>query len=321
MRYLFSLIALLGLVMAGSLPTVAPQRQIEADGAVNDIVLSDDGALIAGTDHGSLQRIDLQSFKVETLLHLPQVKDFMGDKIDDKVFSVDELGGRYLILSDSGQGGFSDLRILENGKVTKLFGAEERHSIVKARFVDKNHILYATLGNEAVLYEIGTGKELYREQLSESKFSDFSMDSRRKRAVFGCESGELTVIETATGKILKRIEKLHVDNVFSVDIRQDWVIAGAQDRRASYYNLSSGEHGYFKSDFLIYAVALSPAAKTAAYAMHDDNSITLYHLDTKTPFALLKGQKSILTRIVFKDETTLFSASHDPSIMLWKIKP
>jgi WD40 repeat protein len=320
MRFIFTLLTLVGFALAASLPVITPRHQIEADGAVNDIVLSDDGALIAGTDHGSLQRIDLKTLKVETLFHLPQVKDFMGDLIDDKVFSVDELGGRYLILSDSGQGGFSDLRILEGGKARKLFGAQARHTVIKARFIDKDHILYATLGNEAVLYEISSGKELYRRQLSESKFSDFALDAARKRAVFSCESGVLTVIDTATGKTLKSIDKLHVDNVFSVDIRKDWVVAGGQDRRASYTNLSTGERGYFKSDFLIYAVALSPSAKTAAYAMHDDNSITLYHLSTKTPFALLKGQKSILTRIVFQDERTLFSASHDPMIMLWKIQ-
>ncbi len=320
MRFILTLFLIAGFAFAASLPIITPQRQIEADGAVNDIVLSSDGALIAGTDHGSLQRIDLKSFELETLFHLPQVKDFMGDLIDDKIFSVDEFEGRYLILSDSGQGGFSDLRILEKGNPRLLIGSKDRQTIIKARFIDKDHILYATLGNEAVLYEISSAKEIYRKQLSESKFSDFALDKNRKRAIFGCESGVLTLIDTATGKILKSIDKLHVDNIFSVDIRKNWVIAGGQDRRASYYNLSFAKGGYFKSDFLVYAVALSPSSKRAAYAMHDDNSITIYRLDTKVPFALLKGQKSIMTRMLFKDETTLISASHDPMIMLWKIK-
>ena len=319
MRRFFFLFLTLATWLAAGLPTVTPVRQIEADGAVNDIVLAD-GALLMGTDHGSLQRVDLKSFKVTTLLHLPQVKDFMGDAIDDKVFSIDEIDGRYLILSDSGQGGFSDLRIMEGGKVTQLLSAADRENIIKARFIDKNRILYATLGNEAVLYDAAAKKELYRHQLNESKFSDFALDAGRKRAVFGGESGVLTVIDTASGKILKTLEKLHVDNVFSVDIRREWVVAGGQDRRASYANLTTGEHGYFQSDFLVYAVALSPSAHTAAYAMHDDNSITVYNLETKTPRLLLKGQKSILTRILFADEQTLFSASHDPTVMMWKLK-
>jgi len=150
MRYILTLFLFANFAFAASLPIVTPQHQIEADGAVNDIVLSSDGALIAGTDHGSLQRIDLKSFRVETLFHLPQVKDFMGDLIDDKIFCVDEFDGRYLILSDSGQGGFSDLRILEKGKPRLLIGAKDRQTIIKARFIDKDHILYATLGNEAV---------------------------------------------------------------------------------------------------------------------------------------------------------------------------
>ncbi len=317
-------LGILPLLLSGclmALTPMSPVKQIEADGAVNDLAFGKDRAtLLMGTDHGSLQSVDLQSFKITTLLTLPQVKDFMGDKIDDKVFSIDYLDGRYLILSDSGEGGFSDLRILENGKAKKLFGAEARHAVIKARFIDKDHILYATLGNEAVLYEISTGKEIYRRQLSESKFSDFSLDARRKRAVFGCESGVLTVIDTATGKTLKSIDKLHVDNIFSVDIKKDWVVAGGQDRRASYYNLKTGEHGYFSSDFLVYAAALNPSANRAAWAMHDDNSITVYNLETKSPLFLLKGQKSILTHMIFRDDTTLFSASHDPMVMMWKLK-
>ncbi|WP_292655933.1 WD40 repeat domain-containing protein [Nitratifractor sp.] len=319
MKRVLSVLLVAATWLTAGLPTLAPVRQIEADGAVNDIVLAD-GTLLMGTDHGSLQQVDLQSFKVTTLLHLPQVKDFMGDLIDDKVFSVDEKGGRFLILSDSGQGGFSDLRILENGKVTLLLGASDRQNIIKARFIDKNRILFATLGNEAVLYDIAAKKEIYRRQLNESKFSDFSLDAARKRAVFGGESGVLTVIDTASGKILKTLEHVHVDNIFSVDIRRDRIVAGGQDRRASYADLSTGEHGYFQSDFLVYAVALSPSARYAAYAMHDDNSITVYDLESKTPRYLLKGQKSILTRILFADEQTLFSASHDPMVMMWKLK-
>ncbi|WP_456431449.1 WD40 repeat domain-containing protein [Nitratifractor sp.] len=315
MRTLLALLCVLTVLGAG---TLTPVRQIEADGAVNDLVIRD-GALLMGTDHGSLQRLDLKTLRLETLFHLPQITDFMGDKIDDKVFSVDGIDGRYLILSDSGKGGFSDLRILEGGKATRIFGAADRHTIIKARFIDKDHILYATLGNEAVLYEIPTKKEIYRRKIGGSKFSDFALDAARRRAVFGDESGVVSVLDTKTGKILQTIEGVHVDNVFSVDIRKDWVVAGGQDRRASYANLATGEKGYFKSDFLVYAAALSPDARLAAYAMHADNSITVYDLGTRSPRYLLKGQKSILTRIVFEDGKTLFSASHDPVVMMWKL--
>ncbi len=314
----FSLIFIASYLVA-SITTINPAKEIEADGIVNDIVLSNN-SLLMGTDHGSLQVADLKTFKVKTLFHLPKIKDFMGDPIDDKVFSVDEFDGRFLILSDSGVGGFSDLRIMEGTKITQLINADDRQNIIKARFISKDRILYATLGNEAVLYDIKAKKEIYRKQINESKFSSFALDSKRQRAVFGGESGELTLIDTASGKILKRVNNIHVDNIFSVAICKDWIIAGGQDRRASYFNISTGEHGYFKSNFLVYAVALSPSAHLGAYAMHDDNTITIYNLANKTESYLLKGQKSILSRIIFADEDTLFSASHDSTVMMWKLK-
>ncbi|WP_457605797.1 WD40 repeat domain-containing protein [Nitratifractor sp.] len=312
------IIALMALGLQAGLPVLHPAAQIEADGAVNDIVLRD-GALLMGTDHGSLQSVDLKTHEVKTLVTLKKIKDFMGDMIDDKVFSVDKAGDRYLILSDSGEGGYSNLEILEGGKLKRLYGAEDQRAIIKARFIDSDHILLGYLSDEVGLYEVSSGKEVWHRQLEPSKFSDFDIDSEKKRAVFSCESGVLTVIDTHTGKTLARIDKINVDNVFSVAIEKNWVVSGGQDRRAGYDNLATGEHGYFSSDFLVYAVALSPSSEIAAYAMHDDNSITLYHLATKSPFLLLKGQKSILTRIVFADEKTLYSASHDPIVMEWKL--
>ncbi len=316
--FLSTLILLTTYLMAGG-KTLNPIKEIEADGIVNDIVLKDNTLLIA-TDHGSLQSVDLKSFKITTLLHLPKVKDFMGDPIDDKVFSVDKIANRYLILSDSGEGGFSDLRVMEGSKVTKLLGASNRQNIIKAKFITKDKILYATLGNEVVLYDIKSKKEIYRHQINDSKFSNFALDRNRKRGVFASESGEIVVIDVENAKVLKRIKGLHLDNIFSVAISKDWIVAGGQDRRASYFNLSSSEKGYFKSNFFVYAVAISPLAKLGAYAMNDDNSITIYDLLNKSMLYTLKGQKSVLTKIIFADENTLFSASHDSTIMMWKLK-
>jgi WD40 repeat protein len=53
--------------------------------------------------------------------------------------------------------------------------------------------------------------------------------------------------------------------------------------------------------------------------MDEKNNIYIYNTDTKANIAILKGQKSTLNVIIFKDENHLFSASDDNTIMAWKL--
>ena len=318
-----SISLLIGLLFASftlfAAETVTPYKELVADDAVNDIVVRD-GMLIAGTEHGSLMSFELESGKGQTLLTLPKIEDFMGDMIDDKIFTVDYIGGRYLIHSDSGEGGFSDVYLFEEGKLKKLIGADSRLAIIKARFIDKDHILFADLGSVLYLYDIPKKKIVYSKAVSGSKFSDFALEKSRKRVVLGGESGVLRVVDVKSGKILRKIEKLHVDNVFSVAFSADIVSAGGQDRRASHYDLKSGRGDYIKGKFLVYATAISPQGKYIAYALDPDNSIAVFERNGMLKRYLLKGQKSILTAIRFVDENTLVSSSHDDTIMVWKLK-
>jgi len=55
--------------------------------------------------------------------------------------------------------------------------------------------------------------------------------------------------------------------------------------------------------------------------MDEKNNISIYDTISKSKIALLKGQKSTLNVIIFKDENRLFSASDDSTILVWNIKP
>jgi WD40 repeat protein len=54
--------------------------------------------------------------------------------------------------------------------------------------------------------------------------------------------------------------------------------------------------------------------------MDEKNNITIYKTSSKSKIATLKGQKSTLNVMIFKDENILFSASDDSTIMVWNIK-
>ena len=296
-----------------------PISQIQASGIAKDMVLKDD-KLYIGTDHGMLQVYDLKSKKFIKHIDIPKVKDFMGDEIFARVSSVDFYDGRYLLLSDSGKGGYTNLWLHENNTTKQLLSAKDKRALVKARFIDKEHILLGYLGNEASLLDVNTKKERYRVQLSESKFSDFALNEDRSRAVFSCESGILYVIDTKTGKVIKELKGQNLDNVYKVDYKNHKVSAAGQDRRGSIYDVDSGKGEYIQGSFLIYATGLSPSARLVAFAMDEQNNISIYNVSTKSKIALLKGQKSTLNTIIFKDEETLFSSSDDKTIMQWKLK-
>jgi len=203
--------------------------------------------------------------------------------------------------------------------MTQLLTPDDKDAIIKARFIDKDHILFGFLSNEVALYDIKTKKELYRTQLSESKFSDFALNDNKTKAVFACESGILSIVDTHSGKVQKELKGQNLDNVYKVDFKGDVVSAAGQDRRAAIYSASSGNGSYIQGNFLIYATGLSPSTKLVAFAMNEQNDIMIYDTNTKTLKYTLKGQKSTLNSIIFATEDKLYSSSDDSSVMIWQL--
>jgi WD40 repeat protein len=298
--------------------TLSPVNQIVVDGSAKDIAL--DGAwLYVGTDTGKMQCYNMRTKQFGSEVQFPDIKDFMGDTIHTRVSSLDTMDGRFVMLTDSGIGGYANIWMRENNATVKLISHEDKRTIVKIRFIDKEHILFGYLSNEASLFDIKTKKELYRVQLTESKFSDFALNNDRSMAAFGCESGEITVIETQTGKTVKVLSGINKDNTYKVDFKSGMVSGAGQDRRGSLYHLDTGKGQFIEGSFLLYATGLSPSAKRVAFAIDEENNIAVYKSSTLTKQYVLKGQKSTLNAIVFMDEGTIISASDDDTVMVWEL--
>ena len=315
MRFTFIFLSIVSGLFATDLK---PVDSIEINGTSKDMVLHGNVLDIA-TDMGHIEVYDIQSKQKLKEISIPDVKDFMGDIVPARVMSSDFIDDRYLLLSDSGKGGYSDLYIFENDKIIKLLSADDKVSIIKARFIDKNHILFGFLSNEVALFDLTSKKELYRTQLSESKFSDFALSEDKSKAVFSCESGILSIVDTHSGKVLKELKGQNLDNVYKVDFKGDVVSAAGQDRRAAIYSASSGNGSYIQGNFLIYATGLSPSTKLVAFAMNEQNDIMIYDTNTKALKYTLKGQKSTLNSIIFATDDKLYSASDDSSVMIWQL--
>ncbi len=315
MRYIFFILFYTTIIWG--VPTLKPIDRIEVNGTVKDMVLRDNMLIIA-TDMGHIEIKDIESNKSIKDISIPNVKDFMGDEIPARVMSVDKIDDKYLLLSDSGKSGYSNLYIYDKN-LTEILSAKDKKAIIKARFIDKEHILLGYLSNEVSLLDLKSKKERYRVQLSESKFSDFALNRDKSQAVFSCESGILNIIDVKTGKILKELKGLNVDNVYRVDFKNGIVTGAGQDRRGSIYDVKTGKGSYIAGDFLIYSTALSPSSKKVAFAMDEKNNISIYNTSSKSKIAILKGQKSTLNVIIFKDENRIFSASDDSTIMVWDL--
>ncbi len=299
-------------------PTLKPIDSIEINGTVRDMVLREN-FLVVATDMGHIEikDIDKNNSNIKNIA-IPNIKDFMGDEIPARVMSTDKIGERYLLLSDSGKNGYSDLYIYDTN-LTQILSAKDKKALIKARFIDKEHILLGYLSNEVSLLNLKNKKERYRVQLSESKFSDFALNRDKTQAVFSCESGILSVVDVQTGKVLKELKGQNVDNVYRVDFKNGVISGAGQDRRGSIYDVATGKGSYIAGDFLIYSTALSPSASKVAFAMDEQNNISIYNTSTKSKIAILKGQKSTLNVIIFQDEDKIISASDDTTIMLWNL--
>ena len=297
---------------------LSPTLSIDVNGTVREMILRSNELIIA-TDNGQVEIYDISKNKITSNLKIPKIKDFMGDSIEASILSVDKIKQRYLLLSDSGINGYSNLWIIENGKREQLIFPSDKKSIIKARFIDERHILLGYLSNEVALFDIVTKKELYKKQLSESKFSDFALNIDKHQAVFACESGILTIVDTKKGTVLKNLDAVNKDNVFKVAFNKEIITAAGQDRRAAIYNIKNGTSNSITGSFLVYATALSPSSQRVAFALDEENNISIFNTKTREKLFTLKGQKSTLNTIIFKDENTLFTASDNSNILMWKL--
>lgn len=312
------LLGMLALFLQAS-TVIVPSEEIIVEGSAKDIVIK--GKMIyIGTDKGKMQGYNTQSKTFEKEVKFPDIKDFMGDSIPTRVSSLDSMDGRFVMLTDSGIGGYTNIWMHEHNKTVQLISHKDKKTVVKIRLIDKEHILFGYLGNEASLYDIKAKKERYRVQLAESKFSDFALNSDRTQAAFGCESGVITVIDVQSGKVIRELSGINKDNTYKVDFKNGIVSAAGQDRRGAVYDASTGKGDFIQASFLIYATGLSPSAKRVAFAVDEENNIAVYQTSTLSKQYLLKGQKSTLNAIVFIDEETLVSASDDDTVMVWKLK-
>lgn len=314
-KFLFLLILVSSLYSA---QINSPIQKFISSGAVTDIVYSDN-KLYSATDASCVDIFDVSKNEIIKQVKVSQITDFMGDIIDSKVYSVDKIGEKILILSQA-QKGARRVHIYQNGVTKLVLPYTKKLFIAKAKFLDKDTIVLGLLSNEIISYDINKQKQNYRIQVSQSKFSDFALNESKTEIIIADESGNLSVHNTKDGSFIKEFSGQNLDNVFQVDTKNGVIITAGQDRRAVVYNTKYKSSYYKIAPFLIYSVGLSPSGKIAGFASDENNNVTVFNTSTKSSLGVYGGNKMTLTNILFINEKDFFVSSDDKSINLYKIK-
>ncbi|MFK2822744.1 WD40 repeat domain-containing protein [Arcobacter sp. YIC-80] len=295
-----------------------PQFQYESSGAVTELIYKDN-KLYASTDASCIDIFDTKTKEKITTILFPKIKDFMGDLVNSKIYSIDILKDKVLSVSQGEKGG-RNLNIYQDGTFKTIISDKERMFIAKAKFLDKNRIVFALLSNEIYIYDINTKKRIKKVDVSLSKFSDFVLSEDKKKIVVADESGVLKMLTTDDLKLQKEFKNQNLDNVFQVALKNQIIATAGQDRRAVVYDILNNKAQYITAPFLIYSVGLSPSGKQAGIAYDEENNILIFDTKNKTKKAILIDNLAIISKILFINEKEIFVSSDDKKINYYKIK-
>lgn len=296
-----------------------PIASFSSSGAVVDLLYKD-GRIYSATDAGTVDIFDYKSRKLINKIKVDKIKDFIGDEIDSKVYSVDVMDDKILILSQA-KNGFRRVHISHENKTKLLIDFSDKLTISKAKFLDKHTILLALLSNELISYDIKKRRQNWAVQVGGAKFSNFALSEDRTQVVVADESGDLKIHSTATGLHMKTLAGQNLDNVFQVDYKNSIVATAGQDRRVVIYSLKPDPSSYYeKSNFLVYSVGLSPSGQIAAYACDEDNNVMLFNTSTKSTLGKFGGNEMTLSNIVFINESEFLVSSDSNIINLYSVK-
>lgn len=313
-----SLIILFFLISFSISKDLEPSFSFFVSGGVNDIVKNQNRLYLA-TSSSSVDIFDLEKQKIERVIKIPKIKDFTDSIIDSKVFSVDALNGKTLILSQGKSGG-RDIFIEENGELKNIINSEDRLFIAYAKFLDNNRIIYALLSNQIYIYDINENKILKELHVSFSSFSNFILSPDLSHIFVSDEGGVVSKIDTKELKIVKKFEGQNVDRVFEVDYKNGTILACGQDRRAALYFEDNNSSYYKNIGFLVYAGALNSDATKAAVSLNEENDVLVFNINSKQEEYILKGNISLISSILFLTNDSLVVGSDDKKVNIFKLK-
>lgn len=291
-------------------------RVISLEGAITDAVYRD-GFLYVSTEFGKVYKIHFLSGRVDDVIELPRISDFMGNNIPPKVFSVDvSPDGRRLLIVSQSDGGYGDVYIYEEGIIKKIVDLGRGWILREGRFVSDERILLAHLGDEIAVLDT-EGRIIYTRQVGRSSLSDISLNEKLNAVAIADESGAVTLVLVEDGSVLKTLSGINVDKLFSVAFRKNKVMAGGKDRRVALYDLDKGTKKMYRAEFFVFSLAMDGSASIGAYLYNERNDVKLVELDTGREIDILKGHGYPPSVIYFVEDKIIVGCD-DGKLFIWR---
>ena len=317
---IFSLNFILVFFLFFSTPiSVKPTFALVSEGSVTDFLL-EDNILYAANDKGTVDIFDYSTKKLKSQISFPLITDFTGEMIPSKIYSVDKISGKdILLMTTQGVDGFRNVYVQKNGLLMKVVDDQRDHLMVhEARFLSENLILLGLLSNEIIYFDIQQNKVMLRKQISTASFSDFAINSSKTQFVWTDESGIIYLLNANSGEVLKKFENIHHDKIYCLSFHNNTIVSGGQDRKVAVIDKINGTNYTFSSNFMVYKTAISNSGTLAAYSANENSDIMVFNRITKETVALLSGTTAVLTKILFVTDNEVIASAEDNEILVWK---
>lgn len=296
---------------------IKPAFIMQTSGLVNDFVIDKD-KLYVGTNAGMVDIFDLRERKLHDQIFIKPMRSGQGELIPSNVISVDRHEGKTLIVTTA-ENAFRNVWLHDGENLRAVIKTKDKKVIRKARFIDEDHFMFGSAGYEMTKYTLNDNYSIYKSHIEPSAFSDMELSEDKSIMITASESGIVTVTDVETGKVLKKHESLNVDNIYKVAYKNGNIITAGQDRRVGVYP-KEGKPYYIKSDFLVYAVGLSPSGKTGVYSSSEASDLQLFDVKSGTKTDRLVGHDAVPSTIRFFSEKGFFSAGYENRIFYWHLE-
>jgi WD40 repeat protein len=295
---------------------IKPAFVMQTSGLVSDFVIDGD-KLYVGTDEGIVDIFSLRSRKLINQIFIKPNITAQGMEVASKIISVDRHQGKTLIVSMSSDG-YRYVWLDDGEHLRAIIQPKDRQIIRKARFIDDKHFIFASVGYEVSKYTLNDYYTVYKKHIQQSAFSDMELSEDKKHMVSVSESGAVHVSDVATGEVIQTYA-LNLDNIYKVAYQNGTIITAGQDRRVAVYP-KEGKPYVIKSDFLVYAVGLSPSGKIGVYVSNEKSDLQLFDVATGQKTHRLIGHQALPSTIRFFSEKGFFSAGYENKIFYWHLE-
>jgi len=141
-------------------------------------------------------------------------------------------------------------------------------------------------------------------------------DKHGRRLAIGDEGGLVTLVDLDSGRVVLQAAQ-HRDKVLSLDLGARWVLSGGRDRKGVALDLSGETSLALRARFFVYAVALDPEERLAAYAYDETGTLRVVDLEARREL-LLRGGFNGVDRMMFWSEDCLILASEQGRVWCWR---